>query len=784
MIIYNKIGMNINNYDLNNTLLICPNSYSRKVLECISDRKEIVDVKLMDLNQYKRNYYFDYDIKTIKYLVDNYNLSISNAKQIINNLYYIDENNKYDNKKLDELVKYKKELIENKLLYFNPLFKKEIEGRKIIVTGYGKIKKEDLNILDGQIIEEEIIDKEYDLYFFDDIEQEVEYLYNSIFDLLYEDNVDINKIFILNYNQDYESYFKRFNTYYPFKIELKNNDTILGSKLASEVVEMIDKNSKEEIFNYLNQYDNKLSRKIINIINKYPDYDLRQIKDYFIYDLGNSKITKDNYRNVVKCIDMNTDINDDDHVFLIGFNEQVPTLKKDDDYISDELKNRLGLSDSESQNDLIRYNFKAYLSNIKNLYLSYSGKSPFNTYNKNLLFDKINIKQYHSNNNYSDKINELRYSYSLDRFDKYGIQDDEVSVLDKYHDIDFGKYNNSFSGLDDKQLDNINKVSLSYSSMDEFYKCQFKYYLEYILKLSENDDNFNTKLGTLCHDVLRQYYEKNDFDFENSWNESLSKFDIEDEKEAFFLNKIKNELKQDIEIISKQDKDSDLSNHVCEEKFKYDLDDSISFNGTIDKLNYKKENDETIVSVVDYKSGAYAAIKEKLFPYGLSLQLPSYMYLLSKDDRYNKNLKYAGFYLQYLVNNDIKYDLNKNIDDIKKESMKLKGYTSDVLDRAVLVDKNIEQGSSDNIHALRLKKDGSFHANSSVMSDDEINELIDLVDEKIRYAGNSILNGDFRINPKQIDKKNESCEHCPYADICFKRNDDLVSINTRKDAEE
>ena len=103
---------------------------------------------------------------------------------------------------------------------------------------------------------------------------------------------------------------------------------------------------------------------------------------------------------------------------------------------------------------------------------------------------------------------------------------------------------------------------------------------------------------------------------------------------------------------------------------------------------------------------------------------------------------------------------------------------------AVLVDKNIEQGSSDNIHALRLKKDGSFHANSNVMSDDEINELIDLVDEKIRYAGNSILNGDFKINPKQIDKKNESCEHCPYADICFKRNDDLVSINTRKDAEE
>ena len=61
---------------------------------------------------------------------------------------------------------------------------------------------------------------------FESIEEEVEYLYNSIFDLL-KKGVDINDIYILGATADYESYFKRYNTYYGFKIDVESNDKLV-----------------------------------------------------------------------------------------------------------------------------------------------------------------------------------------------------------------------------------------------------------------------------------------------------------------------------------------------------------------------------------------------------------------------------------------------------------------------------------------------------------------------------------------------------------------------------
>ena len=71
----------------------------------------------MSFNEYLKNYYFDYDLKTIKYLYDKYNMKIDNIKELINNLYYI-ENKEYHNDKLDYLVKIKKELDDNNLLIY------------------------------------------------------------------------------------------------------------------------------------------------------------------------------------------------------------------------------------------------------------------------------------------------------------------------------------------------------------------------------------------------------------------------------------------------------------------------------------------------------------------------------------------------------------------------------------------------------------------------------------------------------------------------------------------
>ena len=114
-----------------NLLIICPNSYKLAILDYLNTNKKLINVKFMSIEEYKKSILFNYDEKTIYYLV-NKGMKPENAITIIDNLYYI-ENKKYDNEKLDYLVKIKNELEENNLLIYDKLFNKILKRRKVIV---------------------------------------------------------------------------------------------------------------------------------------------------------------------------------------------------------------------------------------------------------------------------------------------------------------------------------------------------------------------------------------------------------------------------------------------------------------------------------------------------------------------------------------------------------------------------------------------------------------------------------------------------------------------------
>ena len=126
----------IEQYLHNNELIVCPNNLKEEILKYLNSHKLIYSIKFMTLDEYKKNYLFDYNFDTLYYLVRNYNLTIDNAKNILNNLYYIDSNKKYDNYKLDELVNIKNDLDNNNLLKYNELFKKNLKKYNIFIYGY------------------------------------------------------------------------------------------------------------------------------------------------------------------------------------------------------------------------------------------------------------------------------------------------------------------------------------------------------------------------------------------------------------------------------------------------------------------------------------------------------------------------------------------------------------------------------------------------------------------------------------------------------------------------
>ena len=112
--------------------------------------------------------------------------------------------------------------------------------------------------------------------------------------------------------------------------------------------------------------------------------------------------------------------------------------------------------------------------------------------------------------------------------------------------------------------------------------------------------------------------------------------------------------------------------------------------------------------------------------------------------------------------------------------MKLEGYS--INNEHILSKFDKTYNDSKLIKSMKTKKDG-FYAYSKVLSEEEIERIVCKVDEIINKTIDSILGGDFEINPKVINNENISCKYCEYRDICYMKNNDIVYINHKIEEE-
>ena len=104
-----------------NTIVITEYPYKLDLLKKLNKENKLFNIKFMDMKELIERIYFSYDEKAIYYLMKNYSLKREIASIYLQNLYYI-ENKSYNNDKLSSLVKIKKELEDNNLLYHDEYF--------------------------------------------------------------------------------------------------------------------------------------------------------------------------------------------------------------------------------------------------------------------------------------------------------------------------------------------------------------------------------------------------------------------------------------------------------------------------------------------------------------------------------------------------------------------------------------------------------------------------------------------------------------------------------------
>ena len=756
----------------NDTLIICTKQYKDQILKNIN---KLINIKIITMDEFIKSYYFDYDEKSIIYLINKYNINYEIALEYLNNLIYV-EDKVYNNEKLDFLVNIKKELINNNLLIFDTKFKKDIKNKDIIIYEYSlnKFEKYLLKDLEYKVININKNNYMPKVYEFDTIEEEVEFVARNI-SYLINNGVDVNNIKLTNLSDDYINIVNKIFNFYNLKIDKFHKISIISTVIGNKFYINLDKGIKEAIGS-ISCYDTTdIYNKIINICNKYVWCNsIEDLKKLIEHDLKNTYIKDEKYTDMIEVVDYKSYNFNDEEVFMLGFNQSIiPKFIKDEDYINDDIKPSY-MDTTIEKNKKERIDVINSIKNIKNLTITYKLKTSFSVYYPSSIIDDLNLKVIKGNIDYTksySKISDyITLTNCLDELIKFGTIDDKLKLLNSNYNIPYNTYSHEFTGLSKEKLNNIiknqNSFNLSYTSMDNYNRCAFRFYVEKILGLKSTIDSFGITLGNIYHYILEKIV-KEDIDIEQTVYEYIDKENLSlTNSNKFFIKRVIENLKYLVKVLKHQESFSKLKKCDTEKFIKIPLKDNISFVGFIDKVVYDTINDITIASIIDYKT----YVKKPSLKYidsGIGLQLPVYMYLSSYA---YKNIHFAGFYLQNIT-------LDNKSEEEKEKSLKLIGFTN--TDKEILEKFDYNYMDSSVIDGIKVNKDGSFSSNSlkQMLNENEIKEIIEITKHKIDDTLNNILDSKFEINPK-FDKENIGCDFCKYRDLCFKKEYDYVNIKS------
>lgn len=777
----------------NNTVLIMPNAIKENI---IKNNKQLLNIKSITKDDLKRKILFDYDEKSIHFLMNKYHLKADVSKMYIENMFYIDDVT-YNIPKLDKLAEMKKELINQHLLYFDELFLENLETKKIIVYGYDYIDRFFNKLLDvlRKYSSVEIIqipnnlDFKSKVYEFNDIEDEIDFVAYSICNLI-ENGTDINHIKIANINEDYYLLLRRIMSFYNIPLCLNETKSIYGMDMVLSFLDIFRNCSNFEMsltslsqsYNLNDEYQLKIYNKIVGVCNELLwGENESNIIELLIYSFKHTYTSETKLSNAVEVIDLKDNIfNEEDHIFVMNFNQgSMPIIHKNENYITDDLSLILGLNTTTETNKQELLICENIIKRLPNAVITYKLKTKSSPFYPSSLIETLGLSVEKNPKKdimttYSDIQNELSLSKKLDKLIKYDELENNIDILyNNYKNIKYKTYNNQFTGINNNNLINHLKprLSLSYSSIDDYFKCAFKYYINYVMKFREREDAFHLTIGNLFHYVL-SYAFKPDFNFEDRWNEFLKGKELSS-KEEFFLKKLKDELKFIIDVINGQNKLSTLSKAMYEEHIYVNIPHKIdvNFNGIVDKIMYK----DNLISIVDYKTGN-TDINLNNVIHGLNMQLPIYLYLVKNSHKFS-DPTFVGFYLQEILHNEIYNDNKKDYQTKKQEALRLKGYT---LDQENIIEQfDSSYKDSRVIKSMKISNKG-FYAYSKILNQNQIDNLIALVDKKINEASTNILDGQFDINPKRLGGSNVSCEFCEFRDMCYMKDSDVITLKEYK----
>ncbi len=348
------------------------------------------------------------------------------------------------------------------------------------------------------------------------------------------------------------------------------------------------------------------------------------------------------------------------------------------------------------------------------------------------------------------------------------------------------------------------KINSSVSRLEQFKRCPFAYYTNYILNLKESKEYQVTNLdtGSLMHEVLEEFskyiisknipwqdivlkektrelcFKEIDKIVEKTFEESYSKF-LVSAKYVVLKNKIKQSMKKTIYAIADSFNHSSFRPLGYEISFedgalfapiKVELDNgkSLFLRGKIDRVDSAEINGTTYLRIVDYKSSnknlTLSDVKD-----GIMLQLMSYMWaMLENKDKIVKEgnvLPAAVSYFTISRNLLSISNFEANEDKISKslkKALKLRG----IYIRDIEILKELDNNAEDNGESyLELSKKALQDDNKTLPEEVFIEECNNMR-KILKEISTDMVKGNVSICPNS--KVRGVCDYCKFGTICRK----------------
>lgn len=730
--------------------IIAPSNLKKKILLEQAENHSFYRLSFASLQEVKEHYFFRVKEEATLFLLEQTDYTLDVIRQLLPVLYSL-EDKTYTHPKLKQLQAIKALLEQQNLLEYDGDYKRYLKTKKVVVMGYPLLEpyeKKMLADLKATIIKPQAKYLLTTITHYNTLYEEVVGVAQAI-RTLNQQQVAYHQIVLAGVDTSYYYTLQTIFSWFSIPLNLPKKysiaQTIQGQNFLKEldITALTSDILKQKVQALLQTFS----------YAKNSPYYATLIADalqhtYLDVPLYQDAITIDS--NVCTIADL---CRDDQYVFVLGVNQnKIPAIYKDDDFLSDVAKQEVGQLCAAEKNKALKEATKLALQTIPHVFLSYKDTSLQEIFYPASMIEELNLTTIEPTiypYQFSHTYNQYTLGLLLDQYYKYHEEASDLTKLLPYYNSLYQTYDHTYQ----KHFVTMPKLVLSYSQLDDYALCPFRYYAKYVLQLEAYQETFAQKIGTIYHQVLASMYQGS-FDFDTSYNQAISTFDLT-VKEKFLLKRLKNELAFIVEEVKEQEKNTTLTKVYVEKKLSL-AGDKYLLKGFIDKILFCEKNGKTYYAFLDYKTGSVTLNFDYLAA-GLHMQLPIYLYLIETSGLFNQPV-FTGLFYQMLLKN------SKN-DVEKKQNLKLVGYVTAEEDNLVWLDENYEKSSW--IKGLSVTKDGRLSAKSKVLSSEQKEQMKQLVKEKIDDFANAILAGEFAIAPKIVQQKNLSCQYCPFKEICF-----------------